>query len=80
LLLTHILARSEQQDEAFTALNQAYQRTPPRSLLEEIQQQFLMTQRARLSGSSRGRSTRLDVCIACYSLLLQKTPDFDLYF
>ncbi|MDY0096339.1 MAG: hypothetical protein RBT80_26895 [Candidatus Vecturithrix sp.] len=81
LLLTHILARSEQQDEAFTALNQAYQRTPPRSLLEEIQQQFPddAEMLVYLAAVAEDRHD-WDVCIACYSLLLQKTPDFDLYF
>ncbi|GAK56852.1 hypothetical protein U27_03816 [Candidatus Vecturithrix granuli] len=81
LLLTHTLAHLEQQEEAFNVLNQAYHKTPAKSLIEEIQLQFpddaeMLLYLAAVSEDRRD----WDTCIECYILLLQKTPDFDLYF
>ena len=81
LLLTHSLARLDRQEEAFNVLNQAYQMAPAQSLIEEIQLRFpddaeMLLYLAAVSEDRRD----WDTCIACYDLLLQKTPDFDLYF
>lgn len=81
LLVTHILAQQGQQEEALNVLNQAFEISRASSLIEEIQRQFPddVEMLLYLAAVSEDRH-EWDTCIEIYHLLLQKTPDFDLYF
>ncbi|MBD3308041.1 hypothetical protein GF339_16470, partial [candidate division KSB3 bacterium] len=81
LLLVHILAQTDQREEALEVLHEALQRTEAASLLHETQRLFADDVKMLLYlAASFEDHQQWDVCITIYQSLLRKTPDFDLYY
>lgn len=81
LLLAHALFRAENQDKAIEVLQQACQFADPSSVFQELQILFPENLVMFLYLAVVGEKNQWwDMCIEIYQTLLQKTPDFDLYF
>ncbi len=81
LFLAHALSRVGTQDEAVDVLQQACQFVEPASVLRELQ--FLFPENLVMFlylAVVCEKNQWWDNCIEIYQTLLQKTPDFDLYF
>jgi tetratricopeptide (TPR) repeat protein len=81
LLLVYALSRIGTPDKALDVLQQTYQLAEPASVLQELQLLFpenlvMFLYHAVICEKNQW----WDDCINIYHLLLQKTPDFDLYF
>ena len=81
LLLSNILIRNEKQEEALTVLTDALKIAEAASLIEEVQLYFPENIELLLYLAAVCEGQHLwDACIDIYQRLVQKTPDFDLYF
>jgi len=81
LSLVYALSRTETQDEAVDVLQQACQFAEPEPVLQELQILFPENLVMFLYLAVVCEKNQWwDDCIEIYQTLLQKTPDFDLYF
>ena len=81
LLLLSIFSHQRNRKEALSLLNEALEFTEVESLLQELQLLFPDNVELLLYVVAACEERHnWDICIQIYQQLLQKTPDFDLYF